>query len=94
MEFDFLIDNELSLEAKGLLSLGLDLQRRNIPINMNCFITRCKESNFTISRIIKELIDKGYLIRVQSSNGKFQYLYQFYNKAVKDGDYRNVEIHT
>lgn len=72
-------DTNLSLRAKGLLSLMLSLPNDwNFSINGLCKI--CNESRTTISNTLKELRDKSYIVvfEVRDGNGKFNYEYIVY----------------
>lgn len=77
-------DDKLSLKAVGLLSKILSL-RTDWNLSIKGLSKICKESEDSISKIINELIDNGYIIRnCKRENGKFIYEYIIYEIPVND----------
>ena len=80
-------DKDLSLEAKGLLSMILTLPKDwDYTVKGLAIISNEKESK--ISRIIKELIDRGYIIRTklnpnETKSGRFEYIYDIYEEKTR-----------
>jgi hypothetical protein len=72
-------DKNLSLKAKGLLSMALSLPD-NWEYSLNGLVAICKESETAVRSTIKELKEKGYLTINRSRNqaGIFEYEYVFY----------------
>lgn len=72
-------DKNLSLKAKGLLSVILSLPN-NWKFSNEGLCSLCKEGKMAVDNAIKELKDNGYLklIRKQNSRGKFYYDYEVY----------------
>lgn len=78
---EYLYDIELSLKAKGLLSYLLELNDSTITAKK--LSLQLKESDKTISTILKELVDKGYVTReqIRQNNGTWgNYKYNFYSE--------------
>ena len=74
----YLEDKNISLKAKGLLTLMLSLP--NVwNFNINGLRLLCKESRLAITNALKELEEIRYLIieKGHSSDGKFLYNYIF-----------------
>lgn len=77
----YLEDKNISLKAKGLLTLMLSL-----PVawnfNINGLRLLCKESRLAITNALKELEENRYLIieKGHSKDGKFLYKYIVYEK--------------
>lgn len=72
-------DKELSLKAKGLLSQMLSLPEEwNYTVAGLCAIN--KESKTAIQSTLKELEQRGYLVRtrVKDEKGQFNYIYDIY----------------
>lgn len=74
-------DKELSLKAKGLLSLFLSLPS-DWDYSVQGLVAIVKESKSTIQAILKELEVSKYLVRtrIQNEQGKFDYIYDIYEK--------------
>ena len=74
-------DRNLSLKAKGLLSLMLSLPDE-WDYSIEGLIAICKENETAIKSILKELKDHNYLIirRCRSNFGRFDYEYDIYEK--------------
>lgn len=74
-------DKNMSLKAKGLLSMMLSLPD-NWNYSVEGFVTICKESKTSIQSTLKELEDLKYLKRTKTQNtkGQFKYIYDIYEK--------------
>lgn len=72
-------DKNLTLKAKGLLSVVLSLPN-DWDYSLNGLVALCKEEITAVRSAIKELEDNKYLVRNQSQDelGKFDYEYIFY----------------
>lgn len=77
----FLADPNLSLEAKGLLSMALDLSETE-QISLELFKKNCSDSIQIISKVLKELAIYGYMTRTKNSNGRLYYTYSFYEESL------------
>lgn len=77
----YLEDKNISLKAKGLLTLMLSLPDV-WNFNINGLRLLCKESRLAITNALKELEKNRYLIieKGHSSDGKFLYNYIVYEK--------------
>lgn len=93
-------DRELSLKAKGLLSVVLSL-----PDEWNYSIAGltsiCKENETAIKTALSELKDAGYLQIIkkkpnETTSGRFEYVYEFYetrqNLTKQDTEKQGIEI--
>lgn len=77
----YLEDKNISLKAKGLLTLMLSLP--NVwNFNINGLRLVCKESRLAITNALKELEENRYLIieKDHPKDGKFLYNYIVYEK--------------
>lgn len=84
-------EKEMSLKAKGLLSLMLSLPDDwDYSINGLCVI--CKESQTAIRSTLGELEQFGYLLRerVQDKNGRFDYLYNIFEKPITENPIKEI----
>ena len=74
-------EKEMSLKAKGLLSLMLSLPN-NWDYTIKGLVTICKENETAIKSTLKELKCFGYLeiLRVKNQKGQFEYEYNIYEK--------------
>lgn len=74
-------EKEMTLKAKGLLSLMLSLPN-NWDYTIEGLVTICKENETAIKSTLKELKDFGYLkiLKVQNQKGQFEYEYNIYEK--------------
>ena len=74
-------DKELSLRAKGLLSMMLSLPD-SLSYSLNGINSICVESKTTIRKVIKELKEKHYLKveEMRKNDGKIYYEYIIYEK--------------
>ncbi len=77
----FLIDSNLSLEAKGLLTLALELSKTEAEMSLELLKQHCSDSSGVISRILKELALYGYMTRKKTSNGRLHYEYNFFSNS-------------
>lgn len=74
-------DKEISLKAKGLLSLMLSLPS-NWDYSVAGLVAIVKENKTSVQSALKELEEAKYLKRtkVQNSMGRFDYIYDIYEK--------------
>lgn len=74
-------DKNLSLKAKGLLSMMLSLPS-NWDYSVNGLVTIVKENKAAVQSALKELEEHKYLkrTRVQDETGRFDYVYDIYEK--------------
>lgn len=74
-------EKEMSLKAKGLLSLMLSLPN-NWDYTIEGLVTICKENETAVKSTLKELKCFGYLeiLKVQNKKGQFEYEYNIYEK--------------
>ena len=75
-------EKEMSLRAKGLLSLMLSLPD-DWSYSIAGLVAICKENEFSIKSILKELQDFGYvkiekLYPNQTNSGRIEYAYDVY----------------
>lgn len=72
-------EKEMSLKAKGLLSLMLSLPD-DWDYSINGLVSICKENETAIKNILNELKDFGYLVisKLQNSKGQFEYIYNIF----------------
>ena len=79
-------EKEMSLKAKGLLSLMLSLPN-DWDYSINGLVAICKENETAINSTLKELKDFGYLsitklMPNQTENGRIQYVYDIYEQPI------------
>lgn len=81
-------DKNMSLKAKGLLSMMLSLPD-NWNYSVEGLVAISKESKTVIQSTLKELEDLKYLkrTRVQNSKGQFKYIYDIYEKPQTENPY-------
>lgn len=74
-------DKEISLKAKGLLSMMLSLPK-NWDYSIAGLVAIVKENKAAIQSALKELEEHKYLkrTRVQDETGRFDYVYDIYEK--------------
>ena len=77
-------DKELSLKAKGLLSVMLSLPD-NWTYSIGGLCSICKENETAVKSTLKELKEKRYVIVVKhkptkENNGRFNYEYKVYEE--------------
>ena len=80
-------NKEMSLKAKGLLSLMLSLPE-NWNYTVSGLVSICKESETSIKSTLNELKKFGYLTITkkkpnETSSGRFEYEYNIYEKPQK-----------
>ena len=78
-------DKNMSLKAKGLLSLMLSLPD-DWDYSVNGLVAICKENKTAIQNTLRELEENGYLIRTKIKNekGQFDYEYDVYETPYSD----------
>jgi len=81
MSNDHLRNKNLSLKAKGLLSMMLSLPD-DWDYSVEGLVAISQESTTSIRGILKELEDNGYLVRERAQNekGQFEYIYNIYEQ--------------
>ena len=80
-------EKEMSLKAKGLLSLMLSLPK-DWDYSINGLVAISKENETSINSALKELKEFGYLkvtkvLPCKANNGKFNYIYDIFEKPIK-----------
>ena len=92
-------DMNMSLKAKGMLSMRLSLPP-TWDYSINGLVAICKEEATAIRSALTELEKLGYLIRVRKhdENGHFDYEYNIYEEPQTDSPYtenpHTVKPHT
>lgn len=89
----YLQDKNISLKAKGLLSIFYSLPKNwDYTVKGLCKITNTGITS--IRSILSELEIYGYLIRTQerSEKGKFEYSYYIYTKPKKINMYNSLSL--
>lgn len=87
-------EKEMSLKAKGLLSLMLSLPN-NWDYTIEGLVAICKENETAVKSTLKELKCFGYLeiLKVQNKKGQFEYEYNIYEKPQsKKPEVENLEV--
>ena len=87
-------EREMSLKAKGLLSLMLSLPN-DWDYTIEGLVTICKENETAVKSTLKELKDFGYLeiLKVQNQKGQFEYEYNIYEKPQrKKPEVENLDV--
>lgn len=69
-------NKEMSLKAKGLMSLMLSLPP-NWDYSIGGLVAICKESHTSIRSALKELEENNYLIRERKNNEKGYFIYEY-----------------
>ena len=69
---NYLLNKDLSLKAKGLLSLLITLKESNIKISQSSILRFCTDGDCSLQSCINELKKHGYLSikSVSSTNGQ------------------------
>lgn len=68
---NYLLNKNLSLKAKGLLSLLITLKESNIKISQSSILRFCTDGDGSLQSGINELKEHGYLsIKLASTNGR------------------------
>ena len=89
-------NKELSLKAKGLISLMLSLPP-DWDYSIGGLVAICKESHTSIRSALKELEDNNYLVRKRINNekGHFSYEYTLFEiPEPHNGNAHTVKQHT
>lgn len=91
-------DKELSLKAKGLLSVVMSLPE-NWDYSIAGLVAICKENETAVRSALNELKQYGYLIidkilPDKSQSGRFEYIYNFYEgkQGCKKQDIENLPL--
>lgn len=90
-------DKDLSLKAKGLLSVVLSLPE-DWDYSISGLVSICKESETSVKSALDELKEHGYLIITkkmpnETKTGRYEYIYDFYEDPQKqEGKKQGVEI--
>ena len=89
-------DKNLSLKAKGLLSLMLSLPD-DWNYTINGLVEICKENESSITTGLSELKEFGYLETIklmpnQTESGRFEYVYNIYEFPKQEGKKQDLEI--
>jgi hypothetical protein len=71
---NYLLNKDLSLKAKGLLSLLITLKESNIKISQSSILRFCTDGDCSLQSSINELKKRGYLSikPVSSTNGQLK----------------------
>ena len=100
MSNNHLREREMSLKAKGLLSIMLSLPN-NWDYSVNGLVAICKENETSINSALKELKEFGYLkveklLPNQTKTGRIEYVYNIFEtpqqKQKQDPGFLGVEI--
>lgn len=88
-------EKEMSLKAKGLLSVMLSLPE-SWDYTIQGLVAICKENESAIKSTLKELSDFGYLEIVklfpdQTDSGRIEYIYNIYEYPKQEGKKQGVE---
>ena len=88
-------DNNLSLKAKGLLSIMLSLPD-NWDYSVNGLVAICKENETAIKNALDELKEYGYLVinkklPNETQSGRLEYEYNIYEKPKQEVEKQEVE---
>ena len=80
-------EREMTLKAKGLLTLMLSLPE-NWDYSISGLVSICKENESAIISTLKELKDFGYLVIEkkmpnQTKTGRIEYEYHIFEKSIK-----------
>ena len=88
-------DKDLSLEAKGLLGMILTLPD-DWDYSINGLVAISNEKYNKVNKIVRELIEKGYIVRTKlnpnkTKSGRFEYIYDIYEEKTRSEKQRVVE---
>lgn len=91
-------EKEMSLKAKGLLSVMLSLPD-DWNYSIQGLVAICKENETSIKSTLEELKNFGYLVVTkllpnETSNGRIEYVYDIYEKPIskkQEGEKQGVE---
>jgi len=84
-------DNDLSLKAKGLYAF-MQSKPQGWAFHLNGMQSQLKESRGTIIGIINELIRKGYLEKIKTTEGGKQQVNQYILLADSDQQTPNIQV--
>lgn len=87
-------EKEMSLKAKGLLSLMLSLPD-NWDYSINGLVAICKENETSIKTTLNELKEFGYLniLKVRNDKGQYEYVYDIFEIPQSDNpDIKKPEV--
>jgi hypothetical protein len=87
----YLMRNDLSLKAKGLMSLFLALPE-DWEYSLENIMAICKESKWGVRSTIRELKNLGYLSVVtgRNDNGYFNSIYKIYENPKENPNFNKV----
>ena len=88
-------EKEMSLKAKGLLSLMLSLPD-NWNYSISGLVAICKENETAIKSTLKELQEFGYvsiekIMPDKTESGRIEYVYNIFEKPKQEGKKQGVE---
>lgn len=85
-------DMNLSLKARGLMSLMLSLPD-NWNFSVQGLLTLVKESKGAVDSALAELKEQGYLVvtKINNENGQFEYIYDLYESPMDNQEPCNNE---
>ena len=88
-------EKEMSLKAKGLLSLMLSLPS-DWDYSIGGLVAICKENETAINSTLKELKEFGYLkvtklMPNETKTGRFEYVYDIYETSKQDEEKQGIE---
>lgn len=88
-------EKEMSLKAKGLLSLMLSLSD-NWNYSISGLVAICKENETAIKSTLKELQEFGYvsiekIMPDKTESGRIEYVYNIFEKPKQEGKKQGVE---
>lgn len=84
----YLTDNNLSLKAKGLLSLMLSLPEDSV-FTVNELTPHCRDGKSAIQSALKELVDYCYLRRNKTRDRLGHYVYTW---DIYEDPYHNADL--
>ncbi len=89
-------DKDLSLKAKGLLSLMFSLPE-DWDYSINGLVSICKENESAITSTLKELKEHGYLVVTkfmpnQTDTGRIEYIYDIYETPKQEVEKQDLEF--
>ena len=89
-------EKNMSLKAKGLLSLMLSLPE-NWDYSINGLVAICKENQSAINSTLKELKEFGYLkvtklMPDKTATGRIEYIYDIYEFSYKSNNTQKQQV--
>lgn len=89
-------EKDMSLKAKGLLSLMLSLPE-NWDYSINGLVAICKENQSAINSTLKELKEFGYLkvtklMPDKTATGRIEYIYDIYEFSYKSNNTQKQQV--